>query len=1188
MEPGDDHFLNFMYDDIEAEDIFLFRNATSPKVLSVGDIQDEYPLSDEDMFDLGLQRVDSGDSDPRSITSSEPALAAIQRRLIEVEDIPIRPNPPRPWSSAASNRLSQTSFQDQDQDLLELAARSTTNDDDDDDAPQLGDSANLDVPITLPNSRQDAHTNEAGDAPSPDANGQLSSNRKRPRTATDASLSANHGFAGPKSRKTTLIPGDDGGPSAAPSDLPLSELFAFPDDFEEIEREQREAENWLKKKKEQERLDEEYARSLQQHWNEEFYASSSSTSMQNFSKKPLNAKYHSTLPVHGEGNSSKFNESYIEITSDSELEEVYPKAVYASSSRSASSRHNPRSNTSDMRGHWSKADVIDATSSSFSTLSQYKNGTTPRDQGIGYPTYSINSTASENPNILRAQLGATYNPIGTLGYQSSPFENDLRNPVPNGYSNGYLDGVVDLISKASSELETHGMNSSNFKSTIYEQITPKTTTEELKKLLENIRPDQDLDCNREGTPEALRFNLMEHQKLGLAWMKSMEECSNRGGILADDMGLGKTIQALALIVSRPSKDPEQKTTLIVAPVALIQQWKREIERMLKPNHQLRVFILHNERGAKYCNLKKYDVVLTTYGTLSSELKRLEYSREMLTENQLAHPYYDSADMFSLPLLGERSVWYRVIVDEAQCIRNKATRAAQACYRLKSTYRWCMTGTPMMNNVSELYSLIKFLRIGPYNVLEKFNSTFTNQLQRNDIPPNYPPMQQFQALLKAILLRRTKSSKIDGKMILHLPPRTTEKTYAVFSEDEKSLYEGLESKTQIRFNRYLDEGTIGRNYSNILVLLLRLRQACCHPHLIDDLGVEANAATAKIDLIENAKRFQPNVVARLRDSADLECPVCIDVAENAVIFFPCGHSTCAECFAIISDPARGLMQGNDGYVCIKCPQCRTLIDPKKITDHVSFTKVFCLDSTDADGEETPGPVLTGNEDSDDIGKGKGKAVERKSLPQLKKNAARSAEAKREYMRYLTDNWVTSAKIEKTMEILRDIQSRIPEGDDKPEKTIVFSQFTSLLDLLQVPIEREGWGYCRYDGSMQPSHRNEAVLRFSDSQNHTIMLISLKAGNSGLNLVAASQVIILDPFWNPYLEEQAIDRAHRIGQMRPVMVHRILVHKTVEDRILELQDRKRALIEGALDETASKSIGRLNTRELAFLFGVAAPT
>lgn len=200
-------------------------------------------------------------------------------------------------------------------------------------------------------------------------------------------------------------------------------------------------------------------------------------------------------------------------------------------------------------------------------------------------------------------------------------------------------------------------------------------------------------------------------------MKAKEEGSNRGGILADDMGLGKTIQALALMVSRPSNDPHRKTTLIIAPVALLQQWKREIERLLRPDkHQISVFVLHGDkRAAKsstFDNLKKYDVIMTTFGTIASEFKR----KASFGNKPEDHPMSPS-----FPLLGSRSKFYRVIIDEAQCIKNKDTKAAQACCLLNSTYKWCMSGTPMMNGVHELYSLIKFLDIPPYNDSGRFNS-----------------------------------------------------------------------------------------------------------------------------------------------------------------------------------------------------------------------------------------------------------------------------------------------------------------------------------------------------------------------------------------------------------------------------------------------------------------------------------
>ncbi|KKK25771.1 hypothetical protein ARAM_002027 [Aspergillus rambellii] len=742
---------------------------------------------------------------------------------------------------------------------------------------------------------------------------------------------------------------------------------------------------------------------------------------------------------------------------------------------------------------------------------------------------------------------------------------------------------------------------------------PAQLNKEIKQLLETIRPDSDISLkDRQGTPEALKCTLLEHQTLGLAWMKSMEEQEQKGGILADDMGLGKTIQAISLIVSRQSTDPERKTTLIIAPVALLQQWKREIEKMLRPKYQLKVYILHGEkRGATFRDLKCYDVVLTTFGTLSSELKRVEKYEELL-KSGAEEPTLTSQYLKSLPCLGPTSKWYRVIIDEAQCIKNRNTKSAMACCRIDSTYRWCMSGTPMMNSVEELHSLLKFLRIRPYCGLDQFNRDFTRPLQGGNVRLQEKAMTQLRVLLKAVLLRRTKDSKkIDGNPILELPARISEKVHAAFSEDELELYTALETRTQLQFNKYLQSGTVGRNYSNILVLLLRLRQACCHPHLISDMSVKLNENTNELDLTANAKLFRENVIIRLKDNADLECPICMDAVDNPIIFFPCGHSTCAECFARISDPALALRQGVDGTPEVKCPNCRGIVDTKKITDHVTFRKVHYPDSSADSTELLSQPAANDNDEDDDESdssegddddslsrflrddsedessskqlkrkrKGKGKKPQKtkKTLAVLKKEAMKNQTAKRKYLRRLEKSWITSAKIEKTMEILRDI-----EHDEGSGKTIIFSQFTSLLDLLEVPIAREGFHYRRYDGSMKVGDRNSAVLDFTDDPECRVMLVSLKAGNSGLNLVAASHVILFDPFWNPYIEEQAIDRAHRIGQTREVHIHRILVPNTVEDRILELQDKKRQLIEGALDENASKSISRLSTTELRYLF------
>lgn len=132
------------------------------------------------------------------------------------------------------------------------------------------------------------------------------------------------------------------------------------------------------------------------------------------------------------------------------------------------------------------------------------------------------------------------------------------------------------------------------------------------------------------------------------------------------------------------------------------------------------------------------------------------------------------------------------------------------------------------------------------------------------------IQKLRVVLKAILLRRTKQSKIDGAPIINLPPKTIEKQHVVFDDEEQDYYNALENKTQLQFNKYMKANTVGKNYSNILVLLLRLRQACCHPHLITDFeqAPVGENLTAEV-MVELARTLQPDVVHRLLQADGFE-------------------------------------------------------------------------------------------------------------------------------------------------------------------------------------------------------------------------------------------------------------------------------------------------------------------------------
>jgi SNF2 family DNA or RNA helicase len=131
-----------------------------------------------------------------------------------------------------------------------------------------------------------------------------------------------------------------------------------------------------------------------------------------------------------------------------------------------------------------------------------------------------------------------------------------------------------------------------------------------------------------------------------------------------------------------------------------------------------------------------------------------------------------------------------------------------------------------------------------------------------------------------------------------------------------------------------------------------------------------------------------------------------------------------------------------------------------------------------------------------------------------------------------------------------------------KSLVFSQWTSLLDLIEPHLRARGHKFVRLDGSTQD--RAGVVARFQADDGPPVMLLSLKAGGTGLNLTAADHVFRCDPWWNPAVDDQAADRAHRIGQDKPVFVYRLVARDTVEDKILVLQQRKRGLVDAALSD------------------------
>jgi superfamily II DNA or RNA helicase len=459
-------------------------------------------------------------------------------------------------------------------------------------------------------------------------------------------------------------------------------------------------------------------------------------------------------------------------------------------------------------------------------------------------------------------------------------------------------------------------------------------------------------------PASFQGTLRGYQREGLGWLRFLQN-AGLGGCLADDMGLGKTVQVLALLAARAEElGASKRASLVVVPRSLVFNWKQEAARFAP---KLRILDLTGpDRPKRAAALSGQDVVLTTYGTLRQDAIWLKDVR------------FDYA-----------------ILDEAQTIKNASTASAKAARLLQADHRLALSGTPIENHLGELWSLFEFLNPG---LLGRATAL------ADDVTPAGRAL--LARALRPYILRRTKE-----QVAADLPAKTEQVLQCELSADHRKFYDGLREAYRASLLGRLETDGLGRSKMHVLEALLRLRQAACHPGLVD----------------------------------------------------------------------------------------------KKRVD-----------------EE-------------------------------------------------------SAKFEVLLPKLREV---LEEG----HKALVFSQFTSLLALLRRSLDAAGIVYEYLDGHTRD--REAHVARFQEDKDCGLFLISLKAGGLGLNLTAAEYVFLLDPWWNPAAEAQAIDRAHRIGQSRPVFAYRLIAKDTIEEKVMQLQDSKRDLANAILSADGSL-ISKLQREDLELL-------
>ena len=464
-------------------------------------------------------------------------------------------------------------------------------------------------------------------------------------------------------------------------------------------------------------------------------------------------------------------------------------------------------------------------------------------------------------------------------------------------------------------------------------------------------------------PGSIRAELRPYQVEGFHFLAYLS-ANHFGGILADDMGLGKTVQTLTWLAwLRAQPDHAKRPSLVVCPKSVVDNWQAEVARFAPG---LRVHMWHGRNSATALA----EVLATT---------------DLLVINY--------AQLRSLGAALDKVRWLAAILDEGQYIKNPESKTARFARALKADHRLVLTGTPIENRLLDLWSLMSFAMPG---VLGNRNQ-FTTHFDQAEDPL---ARRRLSARVRPFLLRRTK-----GQVATELPDRIEEDLHCEMDGPQETLYRAEFKHAQQMLLRIKTRQDFDKSRFNFLTSLLRLRQICCHPALVD------------------------------------------------------------------------------------------------------------LKQADAE----------------------------------------------------------SAKLNALLDLLEPLME---EG----HKVLVFSQFVSMIELLQPVVAEKGWKHFVLTGATE--NRGPLVAEFQQTAGAAVFLISLKAGGFGLNLTAASYVVLFDPWWNPAVENQAIDRTHRIGQTQKVMAYRLLIKDSIEDKIRALQRTKSALANDVLGE--ERFAQSLTLDDLKFLF------
>lgn len=729
-------------------------------------------------------------------------------------------------------------------------------------------------------------------------------------------------------------------------------------------------------------------------------------------------------------------------------------------------------------------------------------------------------------------------------------------------------------------------------------------------------------------PTMLTAKLKEYQLKGLNWLVNLYE-QGINGILADEMGLGKTIQSISVMAYLAEVHNIWGPFLVIAPASTLHNWQQEITKFV-PN--IKVLPYWGSAKDRKILRKFWDRKHITY-TKESEFHVLVTSYQLVV---LDSQYF------------QKVKWQYMILDEAQAIKSSQSSRWKSLLGFHCRNRLLLTGTPIQNNMQELWALLHFIMPTLFDSHDEFSEWFSKDIEshaQSNTKLNEDQLRRLHMILKPFMLRRVKKH-----VQQELGDKVEKDIFCDLTYRQRAIYANLRNRVSIM--DLIEKAAVGdeTDSTTLMNLVMQFRKVCNHPDLFERAetkspfshahfaetasfvreGYNVDVAYSTRNLLEFAV---PRMLLKSAGRVDIAGPdnskagfrakylshlMNIFTPENikqsveddgAFSFLRFVDTSAGEAFDFshqgvferavrrrgetnrlsrlnaVYDEEDGALtttlphtlfniaQRNDrqavndiaqeGYMRELMSVSRTVFENEGLdviepcaSPAASAPPITLISSSQEAGMETKDslfniPIQHVLYDSPS------KAMEEQiveqqvdpapyslapMLPQPLSTKGRYTHIEVPSMRrFVTD----SGKLAKLDELLRELKAG-------GHRVLLYFQMTRMIDLMEEYLTYRNYKYCRLDGSTKLEDRRDTVADFQQRSDIFVFLLSTRAGGLGINLTAADTVIFYDSDWNPTIDSQAMDRAHRLGQTRQVTVYRLITRSTIEERI-----RKRAL-------------------------------